>query len=367
MARGYNASADVLRNLADGTPLNTIWDEFLETIRIQNEKRSTLGDLFTFGVTRRSDTVLQSPSSSSDFEPASEYGVPQGIRAETALLPMGYTFRWFDLAKRMTWQYLADADAQQVQAVHASVLEADNRKTFTAIMGRLFNNVNGTNEDGTPVYSLWNGSDGQAPPEYNGSGPFPAAHNHYLTTGSATLTPTSVEGLIETVRHHGYGDGDGQTIVVVANPLEADRIAAWRVATGAGFDFIPSTAAPAYLTDQILVGDRPSSTFQGMPVTGSYGRALIVESTLMPFGYVACLATGGSNSDRNPIGFREHATASLQGLKLIGGNNNEYPLIDSHYVRGFGVGVRHRGAAAVLQVKASGSYTVPTAFTDTGV
>jgi hypothetical protein len=35
-------------------------------------------------------------------------------------------------------------------------------------------------------------------------------------------------------------------------------------------------------------------------------------------------------------------------------------LIDAFFARGIGAGTRHRGAACVVQVKATGSYEVPT-------
>ncbi|MFC5677791.1 hypothetical protein [Aeromicrobium endophyticum] len=362
MARGYNAQADVLPRLADGTDPNALWDEFIAAVKLQNDQRSALVDLFTFRTSRKGDSVLQSPSGISEFEEASEYGVPQGLRLAADVLPMGYTFKWFDLAKRMTWRYLVDAPASQVEALHSAALAADNLLTFKGVMRRLFNPVNETNEDGTTVYGLWNGTDGQTPPEYNGN-TFFETHNHYLTTGTATLDPADVEILIDTVLHHGYGDDDGSQIVVLAHPIQADVIAGYRVGVnGAKFDFIPSTDAPAYLTAETLVGNRPAGTFQGMRVAGSYGRALIVENSLMPVAYLASLASGGSNSDRNPIGFREHSQPSYQGLKLIPGSTPNYPLIDSYYTHGFGVGVRHRGAAAVMQVVASSTYIAPTAF-----
>ncbi len=359
MARGYNAAGDVLKTLADGTDINKIWDEFMATLDVANQKRSALVDLFTFKTSLKGETVLQNPTGSADFEEASEYGVPQSLRAEGGLLPMGYSFKWFDLATRYTWKFLADASGSQISALHNAALEADNRLTFRAIMNRLFTPTNGVNENGTIVYGLWNGSDGQTPPAFNGS-TFATNHSHYLTSGSATLDPADVEVLVDTVKHHGYGAGDGQTLVFLANPAQADAIATFKAgANGAKFDFIPASDAPPYLTNETLIGNRPAGSFQGLKVLGQYGYALIVSDPLIPVGYCAALATGGSNSDRNPIAFREHQTASLQGLRLIKGNMNDYPLVDSYYSHGFGVGVRHRGAAAVMQVTTNATYTAP--------
>ncbi|WP_068433325.1 hypothetical protein [Piscicoccus intestinalis] len=71
------------------------------------------------------------------------------------------------------------------------------------------------------------------------------------------------------------------------------------------------------------------------------------------------MATSGANSDRNPLAFRQHVRREYQGLRQIPGPNGQYPLAESYYSRGFGVGVRHRGAAAVMQVTASTTYTPP--------
>jgi hypothetical protein len=106
-------------------------------------------------------------------------------------------------------------------------------------------------------------------------------------------------------------------------------------------------------------GPVPDSEYNGLQVWGSYGGALVIQSMYVPRNYVAVVATGGPNGDTNPVGFREHVNTAYQGLRHIPGGG-PYPLQDSFYVRGFDVGVRHRGAAIVAQVTASTSYTPPT-------
>ena len=39
--------------------------------------------------------------------------VPKGIRPEADVLSLGYTFKWYDIANRFTWQFLAEATAQR--------------------------------------------------------------------------------------------------------------------------------------------------------------------------------------------------------------------------------------------------------------
>ena len=103
-------------------------------------------------------------------------------------------------------------------------------------------------------------------------------------------------------------------------------------------------------------------TVNGLTVVGRYGSWLIVEEDYIPVGYMVGFATGGELNATNPVGIREHQNASLRGLRLVKGREPDYPLIDSFYNRGFGTGVRHRGAGVVMQVTAAGAYTIPAAY-----
>ncbi|MDP9444351.1 MAG: hypothetical protein M3P83_08375 [Actinomycetota bacterium] len=355
MARGIASRADVL-TLGDGTDLNQIWNEFQATLEVANNQRGALIDLLTFRTTNRSDTVLQSPSGTAEFEDASEYGVPSAGRAEAATITLGYDFRWKDFATRYTWQYLADASAEQVASLHNGALAADSRLQYRTVLRALFNNGNRTSpETDATIYALWN-ADGTPIPEHNGDTFDPNTHTHYLTTGTATLTdPKDVEDLQNTVLHHGYGEDDGATLVLLCNRQEGDIVAGWRAGVGgASFDFIPSDTSVPYLTTEALVGQRPPGQFQGLKISGQYGHALIAPTSLIPAGYMAVVAVGGPTP---VIDLREHAR--FGGLRLIRGNQPDYPLVSAYYVHGVGAGVRQRGAAAVIQVTA-GAYTPPT-------
>jgi hypothetical protein len=75
---------------------------------------------------------------------------------------------------------------------------------------------------------------------------------------------------------------------------------------------------------------------------------------------------GGRFNLGNPVGLRQHANPDMQGLRIIAGNNQRYPLVDGFYARSFGSGVRQRGGAAIMQIKASGSYDIPPQYTKGG-
>ena len=367
--RGINSTGDIVARTSDGFDLNAIWDEFQATLNVWNAGRDKLVDILTYSVTELIESVPV--VGGADFEKASEFGVPQSARPGVDFFWMGYDFDWYDLAARFTWMFLADAPRNRVEAVHASALEADNRLMFRKIMGTLFSNVNRTSSvDGLPVnvYTFWNGTDGQTPPPYKGK-TFTAAHSHYLVSGAATIDSKDVEDLIDTIAEHGYGPAEGSQIVILANKQEVDQIRRFRANTvnnnsaSALYDFIPASGQPTLiLPSQALLGSMPPSTWNGLAVVGSYGNALIIEESYIPAGYLVAFATGGQANLSNPIGIREHANPAMRGLRLINGEKAGFPIVNSYYQRGFGTGVRQRGGAAIMQIKASGSYDVPAGF-----
>lgn len=354
--RGINARGDILTQTKDGADLNAAWNELQASMNIANEQRTAFDRLFTFQTTSPAEAVIQSVATG-EFERSSEYGLPVGARTSGAPVFFGATMDWFDLGGYFTWRFLRDASIQQVQAFNNGAIEADSNLTHAHVLAAVMLPQNRVNENDTTVYSLYNG-DGMVPPPFSGK-VFDGSHNHYVTTGSATLAGEDVAGLIRHVTEHGYGTTSGARVVVLVNPDEADTTRGFRVASGDPFDFIPSEGSPTYLTDQTIVGSLAPASFNGLPIAGSFGPAWVVEDALVPSGYLIAVATGGSNSPLNVVQFREHTTPALRGLRLVKGRTPDYPLIDSVYSRGFGTGVRHRGAAAVLQVTANATYTAP--------
>ncbi len=363
MARGINAAGDLpVAQLLDGSDAAQLFKDYVEVVKAQNDKQDTLVSLLTFKTTLASDAVLQSIDAG-ELELASEYGQPVGIRPGLTSITLGYKFDWYDLATRMTARWLADASKEQADALTNAALAADNKTTFKAVMGSLFNNTARVNEQGVAVQPLWN-NDGTVPPPHDGK-TFAATHQHYVTSGTANLTAAggqiAVDALIENVREHGY-DAKGGQLLLLVNRQEANQIRGFRAGASGSFDFIPGEGAPARITSEVVVGQTPPAKLGEQPLIGAYGPAWVAENNLIPAGYVVCVVTRGTNSSQNPIGFREHPTTNLRGLRIVPGPNPDYPLTSAFYVRGFGVGVRHRGAAAVMQVTASPTYTAPAGF-----
>lgn len=363
--RGISVGGDVLVNeTADGVRLDDLWSEIQKVLELYNTHRSTITRLLSYPTIAVADVIPQSVEGES-FEVATEQGIPRAIREPADYLPLGYNFQDYDLRLGATWKFLRAASSEQVVAQVTRVFEADNRLVCGTILRRLLDPAPRTNEWGHQCYGLWSG-DGMVPPAHMGK-TFDGAHSHYLTSGSTHLDSADIEDMIKHVTHHGYGrfGAQGGRIIILVHPDQTEDVTFWRagVEYAAGkipkYDFIPSQAAPAYFTNEQIVGAIPPTDLEGLQVLGSYGDAWLIESHYIPSGYVVVAATGGLDSDMNPVGFRQHANTAYHNLRHIPGRG-PYPLTDSFYARAFGTGTRHRGAAVAMQVTTNPTYTPPT-------
>jgi hypothetical protein len=221
-----------------------------------------------------------------------------------------------------------------------------------------------------PAYN-GSGTPENKPPDWMGRS-FDANHSHQISKGSTDLDAEDLTLLANHVRKHGLGRGGRSgKLVLMMNPddVEESGLTSWRagVTTNNGkvskYDFIVSPTAPAYLTSESVVGEKPPAEYENIPVIGSFGPiSYVVHSEAIPAGFLAISATGGSNSDINPIAFREHESAEYRGLMYIPGDDpRAYPLSNSFALRTFGCGFRRRGAAVIAQLTA-GAYTAPASF-----
>ncbi len=362
--RGIHAVGDIVTQTQDGMDINELWASYQRWLDDWNESREALVNFLTYNTTDSFENVWQG-GSQAEFEEATEYGEPVGFRPTSTPAVMGFPFKWFDLSGRFTWQFLANAPAKQVDSFANAAMEADSRLVFLRVMRTLFTNTRSLNKEGQTVYPFYSGVAGDLPPAYKMT-TFADSHNHFVTSGNATVTAPNLEALIGLLEEHGYTAENGYNQVVLVNKAQGDTIRQFRSVANGGtgkYDFVPAVTTPVFLlpTDMRAEGGRPAGTTGGLAVIGAYGNATIVQEDYIPAGYMVAMVTGGEDSLSNPIAFREHTTANLRGMRLVKGRNPDYPLIDSFYVRGFGCGVRHRGAGAVMQITA-GAYAVPSQY-----
>jgi hypothetical protein len=363
---GILTQGDLVTVTADGIDLNALWNDFAESVAIYNEAMDALIQLLTYPVVTPIEPVVQIGEVT--FEEASEMGVPRGAGLPIEVFQMGYDLRHYDKRNAYTWMFLADADARQVEAIHEAVLWADKRLVFRKILEALFDNrVRRANirNNAYNVYPLYNGSDGVAPPRFKNN-VFDATHNHYVISENSAVDPSDLEDLMELIAEHGYNVQAGTQFLLLANKAETDTIKTFRrgVVSGgitAGYDFIPAPNQPPMILPNAegLLGNQPEDVFRGVPLIGSYGFWRICEEDYIPPGYLVGLGMGGRFNLMNPVGMRQHQNPAMQGLRVIAGNNQRYPLVDGFYARTFGTGIRQRGGAAIMQIKASGTYDIP--------
>jgi hypothetical protein len=360
--RGMQTEADALTTTADGRDLNDIWSEFQRVLSVWNQQRTAIVNFLTFQVQEQVENVPQVPTV--DFEEASEFGEPKRIRG-VSYFSFGYDHRWYDIGIGYTWKYLLKASAAQLQAVQNQVLEADNRLMFSKVLKAIFNNVNRsvTMDTGTTynVYPFYN-NDGTTPPPWKNT-THVSTHTHYLTSGGAAPTgydAADIAAVESHLTHHGYGAVQGSRLVLMFSSSNSSAIKSAARPTWT-YDFIPSASQPAWLaTTGVQGGGQPAGQLNGLNVVGSYGNFIVIEDDWMPANYILGFATGGSEAADNPVGLYENPRA--RGLRLVKGREPDYPLINSFYNRGFGTGVRKRGAGVVMFIDAGASYVIPTAY-----
>lgn len=363
--------SDVLVQAADGSDINEIWTEIQQILATWNQQRERLIDYLTFNV----DEVVSyvGVPTEVDFEVASEYGKPVGIRGGNYYF-RGYDFQFYDLAIRYTWMFLAEASRPQIDNYTNMALEADNRLIFKKVMSTVFNSANGLGVADrnipTTVYKFYNG-DGEVPPAYKNI-TFTGSHTHFYTSYSlpsavnnTAVQPATIDDMESDFYNHGYTLQNGYDLVLWVNRTEGLKIRQFKVVNGARYDFIPSAGVGGgtFIPFNSGIVGRPD----GSPVEGeigTYGPWHVIEEPYIVSGYMVGLASGGALNINNPVGFREHTNPVYQGLKLIPGPDGSYPLTEAHYRRGFGTGVRQRGGGMVVQLvnNSSTTYTVPTAY-----
>lgn len=367
---GYGTEGDLKYKTSDGVPWSEIWKLFTNTTDEYNKHKSQMFKLLTFLVKNETEKVTR--ISKFGFERATEFGVPRSVRLAPNFYQLAYDFQDYDLAFRYTWKYLRGQSKEALLAQHNSALQADQGLLWARVMERIFTNVTEQAEtDGLmypvhPLYAGENASPADVPPPFNGK-TFTGTHNHYLVSGGAKIDSEDVEMAADHIREHGYTKRAGTRIVALANKAIINEVRKFRAGQvnnntkTASVDWIPSSNQPTiYIPNaEGMLGERPPATWNGLDVSGSYDDVLFVEEETIPDGYVLFLASGGLLAAQNLVGFREDPDPAWRGLRLLPGNQAKYPLVDGFYQRSFGTGIRQRGGAVVLQVKASGSYDVP--------
>lgn len=350
---GYATRSDAIEVVSgtgvtvDGQPLNEIWNEMQQRIGIFNGHAQAMLALLTFSVDRAQERV--GVYANAAFEEATEFGRPNKIRLQ--YIRRAFPLEHHDLAYGFTQEFLDDARGSEIRSLAAKAEAAWNTLQMTVALEAVFNNVNGTDEDGLSIRRLYN-ADTEVPPSYRRD-THDGTHTHYLVGGATSFTAVNFATIEEHMVHHGYGD-NGETLIIHVNRGDMVDVRAFT-------NFIPAqTSTVPVIIDGTVVGQTPVTTLPGgLQPQGWVGRLVVMQNDEIPEGYVFAHATGGLFADENVVGLRRHSNPGISGLRLIEGPVARYPLIDAVYDGYLGAGIRHRGAGVVMQATA-GAYAVPT-------
>jgi len=311
---------------------NELWRDYQDSLEDYNVTSHGLVDLLTFRTTDKTFSVLQG---SYEFEDYADYTLPDS--QDITYLEISIGIKDFDLRYAFTWARILESTSAELDGRHAAALQADTRLLLKQVL-RAALTKEGLTLGGVTSPAFYN-ADGTVPPTVKNT-TFTGSHNHYLASTGASLASGDIDRIEDDLVHHGFITD----LILMVNRTEVRTIQGFAT-------FVPSAQ---------LVHDIKYTNLVGDPYFGSIGRMAILEEDWVPSGYLfAFSAQGGTNSQQNPIAFRESINPSARGLILQRGTNPEYPLADSFYYRKFGVGVRQRGNGVAMQITGGGTYTSP--------
>jgi hypothetical protein len=273
------------------------------------------------------------------IKPAGYYDI--GLPLQMAGTAWGYDY--------VTGQKMTVGD---VQRTTQTMLMADNRWVRDKILAALFDNDGWTFVDpehgSLTILPLANG-DTQVYQVFSG-GDLGATSQHYLAQAAAIDDGAdnpfpAIYSLLTT-----HPENGGEVVAFVPSNVVAaiEALATFRPVSDPN---VREGSNTAVLTGS-LGGTLPGN------IIGYVDKVWIVEWRSLPDNYIIATTTEG---DR-PLAMREDPEASLRGFKKVA-DRDDHPFYERQYLRRAGFGGWNR-VGAVVQRVGSGSYAIPTGYTN---
>lgn len=263
-------------------------------------------------------------------KPASRKKVWGKMQKDTAKygLDIGYTFDWLmsEVASAQEVSRMANKAINRDRALQTAVILEECMQS-----GGFFNGSFGADEKMT------------APPTY-GANSFLASHSHYVASGSATITLTTITAMKLHIKEHGF-KGRIWGLMNADMTKNIEDLAGWYSAS--------TTTIPNPVVDDVAI-------------EGFAGRLLGVdwkETEWMPTDYLFICGVQAEGGEK-PVRYIQKKNPSAKGLILTPGSYDpKYPIIDADYIHWLEALVILRGAGVVYQLT-TGSYSDPTITTN---
>lgn len=354
-AGGILAAADVLTT-ADGVTLDTVWSDLQNSLAYWNTIPQEWID--TMCLRTRQNGWKTANQGSMRWERATEFGRPYRQRVKPTFAPRGLPVWDYELGMGYTRKYLLRASLSEIQSQHNEAMRSDQENLFYEVLRALFRADSYSFDDeetGTTltVYPFYNG-DGEVPPAFLGR-TFAAPHTHYHASNGA-FTEADILLMKEDLIEHGH---DGNRILLIAANMESVIRAV--VDSGGNKMFVPNWAYENPNV-QLAPGDSQRTANVGPQFIGMIAGFAVRVARPIPDNYMFGFNMYGAGSALSPLAYRERNNDAEVGLLLINedGNTN-FPIINSFYMRSFGVSALNRGNATLMFYDAGAAYVDPTA------
>jgi hypothetical protein len=350
MLTGWDAALIANFQLADGTTIEKVASDLNTALGALNAELNS--DPFIAGIASFTDqlTVEYRTGSSNGFEDHTEYGTPDGKRAEVAghMLPL----KKKDRSLKWTFDYLEDARAPQIEADIADAIKDARDLVRVAVLTRLFKR--GDDSGASVGLSATGLSAGFAtaaastgvdftPPSYGGTA-FDSNHEHYVGITGGAWTKAAFQDMYDELREHGHEP----PFDFITGPSDRAAVEALSGFTG------PSTSLVRLGTSANVAVIDASQYFGTM-----LGYFQLREVRGIPQYYGAAYKSYGPRSQRNPLRIRvKRGDSNLQVIAMPDPRNGSmaHPLQSLMLATQIGVGVGDR-TAATPRYNNSGTWT----------
>lgn len=350
------------RSLVSSIGQNVVYDAANEFIRRHNEDLATAANIFIETTTEDHKDYYKLPGGGR-LQRIRNMGRAAATRAG-GQWDVAFPLEEFGAAFEIDRKSYAMLTVQQLANELATMRTQDVSTIRWEVLAALFNNADRSVIDEWPVSKgtltikpLANGDSIEYPPKIGADSDDFAADNHYLVSGYTSANISDDNNPYVTIRedieeHFGTPTGYGN-IVVFINTTEVAK-------TEALADFVEVTDI------HINPGD-DRDTVNGMPSIPSSARLLgrvsgvwVAEWRYIPSGYLLGVDADSPAPTRMRV-HRAEYTLLQQGFALVA-EDERHPIKTRNYEHDFGIGVANRLNGVAMQLKASGSYDVPSRY-----
>lgn len=353
----------------DGMSLINLWLEVMQpAIEAYNATSNAVAEFIGSRTDLKVEQVTQSIGSK--WQKRTE--ITKGIN-EAALRSfiVRYATKEYKGYSGHTRDFLTRNSSEHISTLFTAKLKALQQQKYEEITGCLYNTgartvIDDITHETLKLYGLVDGS-GNMPIPSNGTNTFASNHSHYTFVDSDSTDwsvlanrQNKIKALIRLVTEHGYRDN----LVLVGNAATIDEVKdcpGYRaLITVSPFAQSPSNALEG--TDVQAVIKTYKEINKLFRAVGTLENATVMESDILPIGYLLVFSHNGLGSPENPVGYNDSPVITF--------TDSPWPFYETMMETSFFATIRKRLNGAVMYLATDATVyvnpTVPTLAADVG-